>query len=34
MTTIPSARVIVSEYDGVEEVFLCHRGAWLFMMRD
>jgi hypothetical protein len=23
-----------SEYDGVEDVFVCHDGAWLFMLRD
>jgi len=33
-TTLSSAKVIVSEYDGVEEVFLCYQGAWLFMTRD
>jgi len=32
--TVAKARVIVSEYDGIEEVFLCHDGAWLFMTRD
>jgi len=34
MTTISNARVIVGEYDGVEDVFVCHQGAWLFMLRD
>jgi len=33
-TTISNARVIVGEYDGVEEIFVCHQGAWLFMLRD
>jgi hypothetical protein len=33
-TTIANARVIVSEYDGVEEIFVCHQGVWLFMLRD
>jgi len=34
MATISNARVIVGEYDGVEDVFVCHQGAWLFMLRD
>ena len=34
MTTISNVRVIVGEYDGVEDVFVCHQGAWLFMLRD
>lgn len=33
-TTISNARVIVGEYDGVEDIFVCHQGAWLFMLRD
>jgi hypothetical protein len=33
-TAISNARVIVSEYDGVEDVFVCHDGAWLFTLRD
>jgi len=33
-TTVSNARVIMSEYDGVEELFFCHQGAWLFTTRD
>jgi hypothetical protein len=31
---VPTAKVIVSEYDGLEEVFLCYRGAWLIRTRE
>lgn len=33
-TTISNATVIVNEYDGVENVFVCHQGIWLFLSRD
>jgi hypothetical protein len=31
--TIPTSTVIVSAYDGLEDVFLCYRAAWLIRMR-
>ena len=32
--TVPRRRVITSEYDGVQDTFLCYRGTWLVRMRD
>ena len=32
-TSVSDARVIMGEYDGVEERFLCYQGAWLFEVR-
>ena len=32
-TSISNARVIMGEYDGVEDLFLCYQGAWLFEVR-
>lgn len=32
-TSVSNVRVIMGEYDGVEERFLCYQGAWLFEVR-
>lgn len=34
VSTISNAKLIVSEYDGVSESFVCYKGEWLFLLLD
>jgi hypothetical protein len=33
-STILKAKVIVSYYDGLSEIFYCHKGEWFFLNRE